>query len=60
LVEIKYLPKEFSSHTAINIYADKVAIILWEENPFAILIKNKSIAESYRKYFSLMWNIAKE
>jgi sugar-specific transcriptional regulator TrmB len=60
LSEIKYLPKEYTSPTAINIYEDKVAIILWAENPFAIVIKNKEISESYKKYFQLLWNISKK
>ena len=59
LAEIRYLPKEYHSHTATNIYGDKVAIILWTEEPFAILIRQKEIADSYRKYFDIMWSIAK-
>lgn len=57
--EIRYLPRQYRSHTATNVWGDKVAIILWTENPFAILINNKEIADSYRKYFELMWKIAK-
>ena len=46
---------------AINIYGEKVAIILWsKENPFAITIKNKGISEGYRKHFELLWRIAKK
>lgn len=59
LAEIRYLPEEYYSHTATNIYGDKVAIILWTEEPFAILIRQKEVADSYRKYFELMWRIAK-
>lgn len=59
LSEIKYLPKEYSSHTATNIYGNKVAIILWSDEPFAILINQKEIADSYRSYFELMWKLAK-
>lgn len=56
LSEIRYLPQKYTSPLAVNIYGDKVAIILWsKENPFAILIKNKEISEGYRKYFELMW-----
>lgn len=61
LSKVRYLPKDYSSPTAINIYGDKTAIILWsEEKPIAIVIKNKEISEGYRKYFELMWKIAKE
>jgi sugar-specific transcriptional regulator TrmB len=61
LAEIRYLPQKYSSPLAINIYGNKVAIILWSrENPLAIVIKNKEISDGYRKYFELMWKIAKK
>lgn len=60
LAEIKYLPKKYTSPLAVNIYRDKVAIILWSKNnPIAIVIKNKDVSEGYKKYFELMWKIAK-
>ena len=61
LSEIKYLPQKYANPLAVNMYKDKVAIILWsKENPLAIVIKNKEILEGYRKYFELMWKIAKK
>ncbi len=61
LSEIRFLPEKYASPLAINIYGNKVAIILWsKENPFAVVIKQKEIAEGYRKYFELMWRIAKK
>lgn len=59
LSEIRYLPEKYSSPVAVNIYGDKVAIILWnKENPFAILIKQKEIADGYRKHFEMMWKVS--
>jgi len=61
LSEIKYLPQKYGSPMAINIYRDKVALILWKkENPFAIVIKNKEISEGYKRQFELLWKIAKK
>ena len=61
LSEVRYLPQKYSSPLAVNIYGDKVAIILWsKENPIAIVIKHKEIAEGYKKYFELMWGIARK
>jgi len=54
--EIKFLPKSNESNTAINIYGDKVAIIMWSE-PIGILIENKEVAKSFREYFNLLWKI---
>jgi len=59
MAEIRYLPEKYSNPLAINIYGDKVAIILWKKDPMAIVISEKEVAESYRKYFELMWNVAK-
>tara|TARA_Y100000034_G_scaffold100556_1_gene124057 strand:+ start:2331 stop:3047 length:717 start_codon:yes stop_codon:yes gene_type:complete len=59
LSEIKYLPEKYSSDMAINIYGDKVAIILWKkEKPIAILIKDYEIADAYKKHFEVMWKIS--
>jgi len=60
LSEIKHLPYGYANPLAINIYKDKVALILWsKEKPLAIVIKNKEISDSYRKYFEFMWGSAR-
>jgi sugar-specific transcriptional regulator TrmB len=60
LADIRYLPQKYSNPVAVNIYDDKVAIILWATKPIAILIKEKEIADAYRNYFELMWKLAKK
>ena len=61
LSEIRHLPQKYSSPLAVNIYGNKVALILWnKEKPLAIVIKNKEISEGYRKYFELLWRVAKK
>jgi HTH-type transcriptional regulator, sugar sensing transcriptional regulator len=60
LSEIRYLPQKYANPLAINIYQDKVAIILWKKEPIAIVIKNSEIADSYRKYFELTWGTARK
>lgn len=60
LSQIRYLPDEFSGPTATNIYGGKVALIIWSENPYAILIKDKDVADSYRKHFEFMWDSAEK
>ncbi len=58
LSEVRFLKTK--SFVATNIYADKVALILWSDEPFAILIKERKVADSYRRYFDLLWRIAKK
>lgn len=59
LSEIRYLPEKYSNPVSVNIYSDKTAIILWASKPFAIVIKNNEIMEGYKKYFNLLWKIAR-
>ncbi|MBI2583923.1 MAG: hypothetical protein HYW25_04610 [Candidatus Aenigmarchaeota archaeon] len=61
LAQVRYISGYESSPAATNIYGDKVAIILWSaENPFAIVIENKDIADNYRKFFEILWKKARK
>ena len=56
LVEGKVLPKGFDTSTVINIYGNKTAIFLWQGNyPDAFVIDNEKIANSFRKWFNLIY-----
>ncbi len=57
---VRFIPKEFVTPTAINIYGNKTLIAIWTENPAAVVIDNKETADSFRHYFRLIWNIAKK
>jgi len=59
LVEIKYLAESFYTPTAHRVYGGNVAIILLEDDPLCILIRNKAIADGYRKHFNFLWKMAK-
>jgi len=55
----KFIPFEFSSPTDTFIYDDKVILCVWHEKPpFAVLIRNKAVAQSYKNYFKLLWKVA--
>ena len=57
--QLRFIPKEYSSHAALRIYGDKVAILLLsQEEPTAIVIKNNEISDGYSKYFEIMWKTA--
>ena len=58
--EVKYIPKGYKTPTETTIYGNKVAIFLLTEQPKAILIKSETIAESYKRYFNLLWKAAKK
>ncbi len=58
-IESRYLDVESKSPTSI--FGEYVSIHLaTKEKPFIILIKNKDIADTYKNYFELLWNIAEK
>jgi len=58
--QIRYLPDKYFSPVMTAVYGNKTAIFIWSEPLFAILIKDKSVAKSFKSYFNLLWNIAKK
>lgn len=56
---VRFLSKEFGSFQETVIVGDTVAITVFTENPYSILIKDPSVAESYRKHFEVLWEQAK-
>lgn len=60
LFEKRRMPDGFASHGVVNIYGDRVAIVLWKEKyPTGFLIKNKLISDAFRKWFSFIWEKSK-
>jgi len=57
----RFLSKDFEMPTSTEIYANKVIIfIITRENPMAIMIESKEVADSFRKYFEHLWEISKK
>lgn len=56
----KYLPSLAESPAVTNIYGDKVAIIIWTDEPEGIIIENAAAAKAYKSYFDFMWKHGKE
>lgn len=57
--EIRFLPSKFSSPIPTTIYDNRIVILIWTE-PLAIVIENKDITDTYKRYFDLLWGISKE
>ncbi|MFH1440118.1 MAG: helix-turn-helix domain-containing protein [Candidatus Woesearchaeota archaeon] len=58
LTEIKHM--ENTTPSEINIWADNTMIVILTKKPTVILVKNQKVADSFKKYFEMMWLIAKE
>jgi len=58
-IKVKYLADKKIIPSTIAIYEDNVLNILWEEET-AVVIKSNKVAESYKNYFDIFWNLAKK
>jgi sugar-specific transcriptional regulator TrmB len=57
--EHRYLDVE-ESPAVTNIYGDKIAILIWTDEPEGIVIENAAAAKAYKSYFDVLWNHAKK
>ncbi|MCX6778213.1 MAG: hypothetical protein NT157_05010 [Candidatus Micrarchaeota archaeon] len=56
----RVMPFRVSSPHVIFIYGNVSVQVIWQENPIAVRIENKAIAESYKKYFWYLWKLGKK
>ncbi len=59
-LEYRELDERYIGKTAQIIYNDKVAVFILGMPYYLIVIENKEVADTYRKQFSLLWQIAKK
>ncbi len=58
----KFLPKKYSSSTAVDIFGDYVVTFVGvnpgklKEEPLQFMLKSKELAEGYKKFFDFMWD----
>ncbi|MBN2052379.1 hypothetical protein JW756_02650 [Candidatus Woesearchaeota archaeon] len=57
---VKYLPQKGPTHAWIEIYNDTVAIVMKYKTPMSIVINNNLVAESFKTYFNILWNVSKQ
>ncbi len=58
--KVRFLPKESINPATTFVYGDKVAVMIWKENPIGILMHSREVADSYRYYFGSLWGNAKK
>lgn len=57
-VEVKYM--EQITPAEINIYNNKVLIVILTKTPLVIMITGEEVSHSFKAYFDVMWAIAKK
>ena len=62
----KFLPKKYSSSTAIDVFGDYVVAFVGvkpgelDEEPIQFVMKSRRLADGYRKFFQFMWDHCSE
>jgi len=60
MTEYRFFSNISKSSAVTNIYGDKIAIIIWTDEPEGILIENEVAAKAYKSIFDYMWHQAKK
>lgn len=60
LTRVKYLPRNLVSPTWIDIFKDTVLFVVILKEPLAFVVRDGSLAESFRSYFDIMWKVCKD
>ncbi|MFA6214570.1 MAG: helix-turn-helix domain-containing protein [Candidatus Micrarchaeia archaeon] len=57
---VRLLPKDWEySPNVVWIYGNFVTNVVWLDEPVAFVVEDRHVADAYRKYFWLMWKMAK-
>lgn len=56
---VRYVKRGAASDAVMNVFGDKIAIIIWSDTPEGVIIESKSAAAAFRNYFEIIWNSAK-
>ncbi|RLE39311.1 hypothetical protein DRJ17_01160 [Candidatus Woesearchaeota archaeon] len=56
----RFLNNKYESMVSTNICGDEVMLSLWIPPVIVIRITSSKIAESYRNYFNVLWNVARQ
>lgn len=53
--EYRWVKKEEFSNVPFYVYGDRLAILLFDEEPSVYILKNRKIADAYRGQFDILW-----
>jgi len=56
--EYKWMPKDLFASIPFYVYGEKLAILLFSDEPTVILLDYASVAEAYRAQFDAIWKIS--
>ena len=56
---VKYMPKNMKTPAAVDIFSNNVGILVLKPTPKIFLITSKEVADSYRAFFDMLWQLAR-
>ena len=59
ILQMKFNSTIHDTPSTTWIFGDKVAIIVWSEQPVVTLIRSKEVAKSYQQFFDILWKDSK-
>ncbi len=59
LTKIRFNAQIYETPATTWLFGDKVAIVVWSEQPLVTLIRSKEVASSYQQFFKILWNNSK-
>ena len=57
---VKTLPRKYISPIEVNVWKEKAAVVIWKKEPVAFIIDDKEVAEGFKAFFNIQWDIAKK
>jgi len=60
MMDYRFAPMSIGNPVTTIIYKNRILMISWTEDPFAILIENEHFYNNYKQYFEQLWKIAKK
>lgn len=59
-IETRHLPEKFDGEVVTSLCGGKVTLFVFSQLPLVIEIKNKTVYDSYKKYFEILWKKARD
>jgi len=59
ILQMKFNSSVHDTPSTTWIFGDRVAIVVWSEQPVITLIRSKEVAKSYKQFFDILWKDSK-
>ncbi len=55
ILKMKFNAMLYETPATTWIYGDKVAVVVWSDQPICTLIRSRDVAKSYKQFFNVLW-----